>query len=99
MAEMQHEGVDTAALLRAEGAPSPFTYIIVDRQGEPYFRGGRVRRWQAEGTAWCAQMCGICSDTSPAQAPPFIPPHPPTTPQAARAPASTHPASQCGPRS
>lgn len=33
-AELRGEGVDTAGLLRAAGAPSPFTYIIVDRQGE-----------------------------------------------------------------
>lgn len=30
----QADGVDTSFVLRAVGAPSPFTYIIVDRQGE-----------------------------------------------------------------
>ncbi len=29
----QADGVDTQFVLRAAGAPSPFTYIIVDRQG------------------------------------------------------------------
>eukprot|EP00887_Chlorella_sp_A99_P006384 scaffold3.g6384.t1 len=33
VAELRREGVDTGGLLRAAGAPSPFTYIIVDRQG------------------------------------------------------------------
>ncbi|KAL4458589.1 hypothetical protein ABPG75_013454 [Micractinium tetrahymenae] len=33
IAEFQRDGVDTQFVLRAAGAPSPFTYIIVDRQG------------------------------------------------------------------
>jgi sugar/nucleoside kinase (ribokinase family) len=33
LAEFQRDGVDTSCVLRAPGAPSPFTYIIVDRQG------------------------------------------------------------------
>ncbi|EFN54319.1 hypothetical protein CHLNCDRAFT_25015 [Chlorella variabilis] len=33
LAEFRRDGVDTAHMLRAPGAPSPFTYIIVDRQG------------------------------------------------------------------
>lgn len=35
LAEFRRDGVDTAHMLRAPGAPSPFTYIIVDRQGAP----------------------------------------------------------------
>lgn len=31
--ELQAEGVDTSFVLRAEGRPSPFTYIIVDSSG------------------------------------------------------------------
>jgi len=31
--ELQEDGVSTELLLRAAGHPSPFTYIIVDRQG------------------------------------------------------------------
>lgn len=33
VAELLREGVDPAHVLRAAGAPSPFTYIIVDRAG------------------------------------------------------------------
>lgn len=33
-AELRGDGVNTSHLLRAAG-PSPFTYIIVDRQGQP----------------------------------------------------------------
>ena len=33
LAELAGDGVDTAHVLRAADAPSPFTYIIVDRQG------------------------------------------------------------------
>ena len=33
LAELRSDGVDTAHVLRAAGSPSPFTYIIVDRQG------------------------------------------------------------------
>ena len=33
LAELDGDGVDTAHVLRAASAPSPFTYIIVDRQG------------------------------------------------------------------
>ncbi len=34
VAELQEDGVNPAFLLRADGMPSPFTYIIVDREGE-----------------------------------------------------------------
>ena len=33
LTEFHREGVDTGCVLRAEGGSSPFTYIIVDRQG------------------------------------------------------------------
>ncbi|GFR48228.1 hypothetical protein Agub_g10089, partial [Astrephomene gubernaculifera] len=33
ISELQADGVDTSHVLRAAGHPSPFTYIIVDRQG------------------------------------------------------------------
>ncbi|KAK9811624.1 hypothetical protein WJX72_007184 [[Myrmecia] bisecta] len=33
IAELEGDGVQTAHVLRAEGSPSPFTYIIVDREG------------------------------------------------------------------
>jgi hypothetical protein len=33
--ELQGDGIDTSLILRAGGHPSPFTYIIVDREGEP----------------------------------------------------------------
>ncbi|GIM06443.1 hypothetical protein Vretimale_10760 [Volvox reticuliferus] len=33
ISELHRDGIDTAHVLRAEGHPSPFTYIIVDRQG------------------------------------------------------------------
>jgi sugar/nucleoside kinase (ribokinase family) len=33
IAEFERDAVGTGHLLRAAGAPSPFTYIIVDRQG------------------------------------------------------------------
>eukprot|EP00955_Chlamydomonas_euryale_P110276 365990-Chlamydomonas_euryale.AAC.6 len=32
--ELESDGIDTSCVLRAEGSPSPFTYIIVDRDGE-----------------------------------------------------------------
>jgi hypothetical protein len=32
--ELQGDGIDTSLILRAAGHPSPFTYIIVDREGE-----------------------------------------------------------------
>jgi sugar/nucleoside kinase (ribokinase family) len=35
LSEFAADGVDTRHVLRASGAPSPFTYIIVDRQGAP----------------------------------------------------------------
>lgn len=45
--ELRRDGIDTAHVLRAEGHPSPFTYIIVDRTGAGVatglaegFRGG-----------------------------------------------------------
>lgn len=31
--ELESDGVDTRYVVRAEGHPSPFTYIIVDREG------------------------------------------------------------------
>lgn len=33
VSELKADGVDTAHIMRAAGAPSPFTYIIVDRAG------------------------------------------------------------------
>ncbi|GLC72810.1 hypothetical protein PLESTF_001295700 [Pleodorina starrii] len=33
LSELGADGIDTTHVLRAEGHPSPFTYIIVDRQG------------------------------------------------------------------
>ena len=33
MEELEADGVDTALVLRQAGAPSPFTYIIVDSEG------------------------------------------------------------------
>ncbi|GLI60496.1 hypothetical protein VaNZ11_002658, partial [Volvox africanus] len=33
ISELHRDGIDTAHVLRAEGHPSPFTYIIVDRRG------------------------------------------------------------------
>ncbi|EFJ40764.1 hypothetical protein VOLCADRAFT_84359 [Volvox carteri f. nagariensis] len=33
ISELLRDGIDTTHVLRAEGHPSPFTYIIVDRQG------------------------------------------------------------------
>ncbi|KAI3435937.1 hypothetical protein D9Q98_001995 [Chlorella vulgaris] len=33
LAEFQRDAVDTSHMLRAEGSPSPFTYIVVDREG------------------------------------------------------------------
>lgn len=33
ISELRRDGIDTAHVLRAEGHPSPFTYIIVDRTG------------------------------------------------------------------
>ena len=35
VAELQSDGVQTDHVLRARNAPSPFTYIIVDRTGMP----------------------------------------------------------------
>ena len=31
--ELERDGVDTSHIMRAPGCPSPFTYIIVDKQG------------------------------------------------------------------
>lgn len=31
--ELHSDGIDTTHVIRAAGHPSPFTYIIVDRQG------------------------------------------------------------------
>ncbi|GIL55508.1 hypothetical protein Vafri_11071 [Volvox africanus] len=33
ISELHRDGIDTTHVLRAKGHPSPFTYIIVDRQG------------------------------------------------------------------
>ena len=33
IAELNEDGVNTDYLIRAQGQPSPFTYIIVDREG------------------------------------------------------------------
>ena len=33
IAELNGDGVNTDYLIRAQGQPSPFTYIIVDREG------------------------------------------------------------------
>ncbi len=33
VSELQADGVNTEYIIRAEGQPSPFTYIIVDREG------------------------------------------------------------------
>ena len=33
VSELQADGVNTDYMIRAEGQPSPFTYIIVDREG------------------------------------------------------------------
>ncbi len=46
IAEFQRDGVDTQFVLRASGAPSPFTYIIVVREGG-CIRG--AASWQAAG--------------------------------------------------
>ncbi|GBF88472.1 hypothetical protein Rsub_01185 [Raphidocelis subcapitata] len=35
ISELVRDGVDPSLVLRAEGHPSPFTYIIVDRAGAP----------------------------------------------------------------
>lgn len=34
--ELLSDGVQTGFLLKAKGHPSPFTYIIVDKQGEAF---------------------------------------------------------------
>ena len=34
LAELEGDGVDISHVLRAPDAPSPFSYIIVDREGE-----------------------------------------------------------------
>jgi sugar/nucleoside kinase (ribokinase family) len=34
MRELEDDGVDTSGVIRAAGHPTPFTYIIVDREGE-----------------------------------------------------------------
>lgn len=51
IAEFERDGVDTRHVLRAPGAPSPFTYIIVDRQGgrstQPGTRGHPLPRASA----------------------------------------------------
>ena len=31
--ELETDGVNAAHVLRAEGVPSPFTYVIVDKEG------------------------------------------------------------------
>lgn len=31
--ELENDGIETSHILRAKGSPSPFTYIIVDREG------------------------------------------------------------------
>ncbi len=33
LSELRADGIATTHVLRAEGHPSPFTYIIVDKQG------------------------------------------------------------------
>lgn len=35
LSEFQRDGVCTDYIVRARGQPSPFTYIIVDRAGQP----------------------------------------------------------------
>ncbi len=37
--EFEEDGVDTSCVVRAEGHPSPFTYIIVDRAGATAHEG------------------------------------------------------------
>lgn len=46
LSELARDGVDASLVLRAEGAPSPFTYIIVDRAGA-FARGSG--RWRCRG--------------------------------------------------
>ena len=36
LAELKGDGVDVSHVLRAPDAPSPFTYIIVDREGDQF---------------------------------------------------------------
>jgi hypothetical protein len=47
--ELLADGIDTSLLLREAGHPSPFTYIIVDRAGEP-----------ACGTLWACRVVPPC---------------------------------------
>lgn len=48
----------TDYMIRAEGQPSPFTYIIVDREGEP---SNNFPQWQAtHGECMAVQDC-LCS--------------------------------------
>ena len=45
LAELEQDGVDTRHVLRAQDAPSPFSYIIVDRQGDCH-DACSVQPWQ-----------------------------------------------------
>ncbi len=51
VAEFTQDGVGTTHLLRAAGAPSPFTYIIVDRQDAQGF----FPTVAPECTLWCCR--------------------------------------------
>ena len=55
LAELERDGVDTSHVLRAANAPSPFTYIIVDRLGAAIdLHAPRYRNVQA-APACCSQ--------------------------------------------
>lgn len=67
ISELEADGVNTDYVIRAEGQPSPFTYIIVDREGtRPYsaclrhpamFTGASVPTRPASLCASVAHLC------------------------------------------
>lgn len=96
LSELQADGVDTSLVLRAAGNPSPFTYIIVDRQGVRSWGGGGRARWRK--WLWCRERvyCYEKPMVDAAAAPPSHPCHDASTPHPQTNPAPRPDASRPG---
>jgi hypothetical protein len=56
--ELQGDGIDTSLILRAAGHPSPFTYIIVDREGE-CFNTVQPQQHHTYQLNFCDVLCDV----------------------------------------
>lgn len=64
LAELDADGVDTRFVARAQGAPSPFTYIIVDQSGAS-LDVVTVGGWHAVVALWwlCRSKDVLCGES------------------------------------